>query len=90
MEPLSGESGNPASAPGRAFPCSCFNGAALRRERKLPFEFVWERDKLASMEPLSGESGNAQETEYGAMSHYRLQWSRSPERAETPQGALPG
>ena len=60
-----------------------FNGAALRRERK-PLVVVSIRGIAlgASMEPLSGESGNRQALP-GKDRDRQLQWSRSPERAET-------
>ena len=83
MEPLSGESGNPVLS---SIPRSrdvCFNGAALRRERKHKSDRL--NTDAASLLQWSRSPERA-ETDIRSMMQaetWLLQWSRSLERAET-------
>ena len=49
------------------------------------YEYALQKLAAASMEPLSGESGNIYPRGSAASHAAGLQWSRSPERAETIQ-----
>ena len=85
MEPLSGESGNPARPRHTPSARMCFNGAALRRERKLAIANTMLALGYALQWSRSPERAETRRTPPPSRRAAQLQWSRSPERAETPR-----
>ena len=88
MGPRSEERGNDCSAVRRQRRSHCFNGAALRRARKLQVIAVLRaRTHVASMGPRSEERGNHCRHYVRMSGACRLQWGRAPKSAEMTRPA---
>ena len=86
MGPRSGERGNTSRIHHRTRASRGFNGAALRRARKLPDSYeVTVSPDWASMGPRSGERGNDPETRSQTAAAIASMGPRSGERGNSPR-----